>query len=78
MKALLFLVVIAVFSWTMYRVWLQPDEFIEQLLAVYEDPGDLNRWVAEKGVMKWVFRIAITTMFFGLVYIGLKYIAWLW
>ena len=78
MKALLFLVALAVCFGTFYKVWRQPDDFVEQMWAVYEDPGDLNRWLAEKGVLKWFFRLIVTTMFLAMVYIGLKYIAWLW
>ncbi len=60
MKALVFLATLAVCFGTFYKVWRQPDDFVEQMLAVYEDPGDLNRWLAEKGVLKWVFRLIVT------------------
>ena len=78
MKALLFLAALAVCFGSLYKVWRQPDDFVEQMLAVYEDPGDFNRWLAKTGVLKWFFRLIVTTIFLAMLYIGLKYIAWLW
>jgi hypothetical protein len=31
--------------WAAYKAWRRPDDFIEMMLAMYEDPGDLNRWM---------------------------------
>lgn len=78
MDALFLFVLSMLLFWMMYEVWLHSDDFIERMLDIYEDPRDLNRWLVEKGVMKWFFRLIITTMFLAMAYIGLKYIAWLW
>lgn len=76
-KLFLFVISILLF-WMMYKVWLKPDDFIERMLDIYEDPGDFNRWLVEKGIMKWFYRLTVTIMFFVMVYISLKYNAWLW
>lgn len=63
--------------WGFYKAWWQPDDLIEWMLDVYEDPGDFNRWLVKTGAMKWFNRVISTALFLGFLYIGFRYIAWL-